>query len=132
MGTIKSEARRQEEFVALAEAMYVRLRAWRAGHAEASFDEIGEQVTRERQQLLGVLLGELAAQPEEVMSEVERCSSCGEEMVAKGRQERRVSHLEGEVRVMREYHYCDGCQSGLFPPGPQTEVDKACMECADD
>lgn len=118
MGTMKSEARRQQEFVAAAEAMYVRLREWRAAHLEASFDEIGNQVTQERQRLMALLLGELAVQPEEVLVGVAVCSQCGKEWVAKGKQVRGVSHLEGEVRLVREYYYCDECQSGLFPPRP--------------
>jgi hypothetical protein len=125
MKTTKSEARRQEEFVAKAEAMYVRLRAWRAAHLEASFDEIGDAVTRERQQLMGELLGELAAQPEEGWVGAEVCSSCGRELTPKGKRKREVGHLEGEVPVMREYHYCDECQRGLFPPGRQVEADEA-------
>lgn len=132
MGRTKSEATRQAEFVAAAEAMYMRLRTWRAAHLEASFDEIGDQVTRERQQLMAVLLGELAAQPEEVLAAAALCSSCGRELAPKGKQVRGVSHLEGEVRVAREYHYCDECQSGLFPPRPPIEAAGACVESAHD
>jgi len=132
MRTTKSEARRQEEFVAEAEAMYVRLRSWRAAHPEASFDEIGDQVTQERQRLMAGLLGELAAQPEEAWVVAELCSSCGQELTRKGKRKRTVGHLEGEVPVEREYHYCDECQSGLFPPGRQTEVDEACVESGHD
>jgi hypothetical protein len=113
---MKSEATRQEEFVEAAEAMYVRLREWRAAHLEASFDEIGNQVRQERQRLMGMLLGELAAQPEEVFSAPEVCEECGRELAPKGKQERGVSHLEGEVRIEREHHHCDKCQSGLFSP----------------
>jgi hypothetical protein len=132
MGTTRSEATRQQEFVAAAEAMYVRLRQWRAAHLEASFDEIGNQVTQERQRLMAMLLGELAAQPEEVLRAPESCSSCGKELAPKGKQVRGVSHLEGEVRVRREYHYCDECQSGFFPLGRQTEADETCVEPGDD
>ena len=132
MGTKKSEARRQAEFVAAAEAMYVRLRAWRAAHLEASFDEVGDEVTRERRQLMALLLGELAAQPEEALVAAAVCSSCGQELTPKGKQVRGVSHLEGEVPVEREYHYCDECQSGLFPPRPPTEAAGACVESAHD
>jgi hypothetical protein len=132
MGTKKSEARRQAEFVSAAEAMYVRLRAWRAAHLEASFDEVGDEVTRERRALMGLLLGELAAQPEEELVAVVVCSSCGRELTPKGKQQRGVSHLEGEVPVEREYHYCDECQSGLFPPRPPTAAAGACVESAHD
>jgi hypothetical protein len=132
MGTTKSEATRQAEFVAAAEAMYVRLRAWRAAHLEASFDEVGDQVTQERRQLMALLLGELAAQPEEALVAAAVCSSCGRELTPKGKQVRGVSHLEGEVPVAREYHYCDACQSGLFPPRPPTAAGGACVESAHD
>jgi hypothetical protein len=132
MGTKKSEARRQAEFVAAAEAMYVRLRAWRAAHLEASFDEVGDEVTRERRELMGLLLGELAAQPEEAWEAAAVCSSCGRELTPKGKQPRGVSHLEGEVQVDREYHYCDECHSGLFPPRPPIEAAGACVEPAHD
>lgn len=125
MKTTKSETRRQEEFVAKAEAMYERLRAWRAAHPEASFDEIGDEVTRERQQLMAGLLGELAAQPEEGWVAAEVCSSCGRELTPKGKRKREVGHLEGEIQVEREYHYCDARQRGLFPPGRQVEADEA-------
>ena len=132
MGTTKSEVTRQAEFVAAAAAMYVRLRAWRAAHLEASFDEVGDQVTQERRALMGLLLGELAAQPEEALVAVVVCSSCGRELTPKGKQQRGVSHLEGEVPVLREYHYCDECQSGLFPPRRQIEAGGACVESAYD
>ena len=125
MNRTKSEASRQEEFVAAAEAMYERLRAWRAAHLEASFDEIGDQVTAERQRLMAKLLGELATQPEEAWAGAEVCSRCGRELTPKGKHKREVGHLEGEVQVEREYHYCDECQSGLFPPGRQVEADEA-------
>ena len=50
------------EFVKQAEALYEALTAWRAGHGQASFDEIAEQVTTQRQKLRGELLGMLAEQ----------------------------------------------------------------------
>lgn len=129
MGTTKSEATRQAEFVTAAEAMYARLRRWRGEHPEASFDEIGEQVTQERQRLMGGLLGELAAQPEEVLREPGLvCAGCGQELTGKGKRWRGVGHLEGEVRLARHYYYCDDCQSGLFPPGRPTATDEACVE----
>jgi hypothetical protein len=132
MATKKSEVTRQAEFVAAAEAMYVRLRTWRAAHLAASFDEVGDEVTRERRALMGLLLGELAVQPEEALVAVVMCSSCGRELTPKGKQQRGVSHLEGEVPVLREYHYCDECQSGLFPPRPPTAAAGACVESAHD
>lgn len=133
MSTHKSEATQQAEFVAAAEQMYVRLRAWRAAHLDATFDEIGEQVMRERKALVAQLMGELATQPEEVTSEErERCPECGAVLTAKGKRRRQVSHLEGEVQLERAYGYCDHCHSGLFPPGHQSGVDGAQLESPDD
>lgn len=133
MGTHKGEATQQAEFVAAAEQMYVRLRAWRAAHLEATFDEIGEQVTRERRALMAQLLGELATQPEEVTSvERERCPDCGAVLTAKGKRRRQVSHLEAEVQLERAYGYCDHCHSGFFPPGQPAGVDGTQLEPPDD
>ena len=132
IATIKSEAKRQAEFVAEAEAMYERLRSWRGMHPEASLDEIGEKVTRERQRLMGRLMGELATQPEEGVECGEVCKQCGKEMRRKGKRLREMSHLEGQVRINREYHHCDECQSGLFPPRRQTAVGKSRLDAEDD
>lgn len=132
MGKRKSDGTRQAEFGAEAEAMYVRLRTWRAAHPDASFDEIGAQVTQERMRLMAGLLGELAAQPEEEPVAAAVCVHCGAALTPKGKRERGVGHLEGEVRVRREYHYCDACQSGFFPPGRPVGTDEACVEPGDD
>lgn len=133
MGAHKSEATRQTEFGTAADGMYVRLRHWRAEHLDASFDEIGVQVTRERKALMSLLLGELAAQPEEAATSVKGlCPECGQELSAKGKHCRVVSHLEGDVELERDYHYCGTCHSGLFPPGRQAETDEPCVESADD
>ena len=64
---------------------------------------------------MAVLFRELATQPEEVLVAPEICCSCGQELAPKGKQVRGVSHLEGEVPVVRESHHCDECQSGLLP-----------------
>lgn len=132
MSKTKSEASRQAAFEASAGGMYMRLRQWRAAHPEASFDEIGEQVTRERKALMAQLVGELAAQPEEGGVASAECAGCGQGMTPKGKRRRGVSHLEGEVRLEREYVYCDECQRGLFPPRHPVGVGRACVEPADD
>ncbi len=133
MGAHKSERTRQAEFTKAAEGMYVRLRQWRAEHLDASFDEIGEQVTCERKGLMAQLLGELAAQPEEVTTATkELCAQCGREVCAKGKRSRGVSHMEGDIEIEREYYLCGTCHRGFFPPGQQTAVDGAYLESTDD
>ena len=48
------------------------------------------------------------------------CAGCGEEMRYKGMKENRVSSWVGELKIERGYYYCEGCRSGLFPPGQTT------------
>jgi hypothetical protein len=131
MRRMKSEETRRAEFETAAGGMYVRLRQWRAAHPEASFDEIGEQVRQERKALMAQLLGELAVQPEEAGVGQEVCAGCGQAMRPKGKRKRGVSHLEGEVRLAREYLYCEECQRGFFPPGRQVGIGGARVEPAD-
>ncbi len=119
----KSEGK--AEYMRAAEAMYEELREWREAHPEASFDEIAAQVTPKRRELMGELLGQLAQQQGDGRYEATLCESCGETLSASGRRKRRIVHAEGEVEVVRAYHHCAECGSGLFPPGPPIEADKS-------
>ncbi len=47
-----------------------------------------------------------------------KCAGCGGEMYSKGKKRRQVLTSQGEIELERSYHYCDGCRSGIFPPGP--------------
>ena len=131
MGGTKQDGARKAEFLQAAEEMYERLQAWREEHLDASFDEIAEQVTPQRRELMGVLLKQLA---EEAAPQVHapRCESCGQGMVYKGRARRGVVHGEGESGLERAYYHCAECASGLFPPGPSAQAQSACLESADD
>jgi hypothetical protein len=60
MGRTRSEEQEKAEFVQAAAAMYDELRAWQGRHREASFDEIANQVTPRRRELMGLLLKQLA------------------------------------------------------------------------
>lgn len=117
---------KQGEFVGSAQGMYERLKAWRKQHAEASYDEIAEAVGRERRELMGQLLSELADENRlEVEALAIECPTCGKPTENKGRKERVVSHREGEATLKRGYRYCAKCGSGFFPPGRETEADQA-------
>ncbi len=107
------------EFLQAAAVMYERLQAWRSQNLDASFDEIAEQVTPQRRELMGVLLKQLAEQGDEQVH-APLCESCGREMVYKGTPRRGVVHSEGESGVERAYYHCPDCESGLFPPGPSS------------
>jgi hypothetical protein len=112
-------SREEAEFLQAAAAMYKRLQAWREQNLDASFDEIAEQVTPQRRELMGLLLKQLAEQTDEKVH-APACETCGREMVYKGTVGRGVVHGEGEVSLERAYYHCPDCASGLFPPGPAT------------
>jgi hypothetical protein len=111
----------KEEFLRAAEAMYERLQTWRSQNLDASFDEIADQVTPQRRELMGVLLKELAEQADGKIN-APLCEKCGGEMAYKGTVEKGVVHSEGEAGVERAYYHCPDCQSSLFPPRPSTQT----------
>ena len=51
-----------------------------------------------------------------------QCAGCGGEMYSKGKKRRQVLTSQGEIELERNYHYCDRCRRGIFPPGPTTEA----------
>jgi hypothetical protein len=106
------------EFMKAVSGMYADLRQWRAQHPGASIDEIANQITPRRRELMGQLLVQLAGQhgDGEVIEGVS-CPECGEAMSYKGKASRAVIHKEGEQELVRSYYYCARCQAGLFPPG---------------
>ena len=115
------------------EEMYEELYEWRERHPEASFDEIGKQVTPRRQELMGELMSQLALQQgsgEEV--EGLNCEECGQALRYKGKPRRGVEHLEGEARLRRAYYHCPRCEGGIFPPGPPIEASETQLESGDD
>ena len=50
-------------------------------------------------------------------SSAKTCPLCGSKLVNKGKQQRRVVSLRGEVKLARTYYECPGCRKGYFPPG---------------
>jgi hypothetical protein len=117
MGQPNLEKERAEYMNAAGE-MYDELRQWRAKYTGASIDEIANQITPKRRELMGQLLIQLAGQhgDGEVIEGVS-CPECGETMSYKGKPSRDVIHKEGEAELVRSYYYCARCQAGLFPPG---------------
>ena len=106
------------EFMEGARGMYDDLRQWRANHPGASIDEIANQITPKRRELMGQLLIQLACQQGDgEVVEGLSCPGCGEMMSYKGKPKRDVIHKEGEEELARSYYHCAHCQAGLFPPG---------------
>lgn len=122
----------KETFMAAAGKMYEELSVWRAAHKAASFDEIAEQVTPQRQQLMGQLLTALAEQEGQGEYVTERsCPQCGHVLHYKGLKRRTVGHAEGSAKLTRGYHRCDQCGHGFFPSGPDVAVGGASLESGD-
>jgi len=133
MRSKEEKERDREHLEAEFERMHEELYEWRERHPEASFDEIANQVTPRRQELMGELLAELACQHgqgEEVEGLV--CEECGQPLVYKGKPQRGVEHLEGEAKLRRAYYHCPHCKGGIFPPGPAVEVGETQLESGDD
>lgn len=133
---MRSQEQREQDkrrWQAEAEEMYDALYEWRERHPEASFDEIGDQITPRRQALMGELLRQLALQhgSGEVVEGL-ICEQCGRELRYKGRPRRGVEHLEGEALLKRAYYHCAHCDGGIFPPGPAVEAGEAQLESGDD
>lgn len=131
MKRTQSEEAQRAAFGEAAVGMHQRLRAWGRAHPEASFDEIAEQVSRERQVLMGDLLEELAAAPESVPLDP-TCPHCGGAVQHKGQKPRQVLHREGTAKLERTYYYCPACQQGFFPSGPALGAEPAQLESGDD
>jgi hypothetical protein len=123
----------KERLLAQFARMYEELYQWREEHRAASFDEIANQVTPRRQELMGVLISQLALQhgSGEVAAGFS-CERCGQQLVYKGQPERGVEHLEGEARFNRAYYYCAHCEGGIFPPGSAVTVGQTQLESGDD
>ena len=112
------QAEGETSFVKGARRMQEELVAWRAGRPNASFDEIAEEVRKQRELLMGQLLSELAGQHGVGELVVERnCPACGGVLHYKGEKRRTVLHPEGQPELSRGYHHCDQCGHGFFPSG---------------
>jgi hypothetical protein len=133
MPTLSPAESGEQEFLQCAQELYRELRQWREEHAEASLDEIAERAVPGRQQLMGLMLQQLACQhgtgevPEGL-----RCEHCGQPLVYQGRRRRAVEHLEAEIKLERAYYRCPHCRQGFFPPRPQVEVDQSLLDTRDD
>ncbi len=110
----------QELFAAATDA----LKAWRASHPEATFNDIEENVDDELARLRAQLLQDLAhASPAADWRGQDRenrpvCPDCGAPLQANGEQVRRVmTDREQEVALKRQQGRCGQCGRTFFPSG---------------
>jgi hypothetical protein len=98
---------------------------WYQAHAEATFDEMEEELGGQRRAILGDFLelnlrqGDLGA-----TAETPGCPKCGKPMDFKGYPPKTVHGLEVDVKIPRAYYYCPSCKVGISPPGSTATVEK--------
>jgi hypothetical protein len=107
----------EEHLLSLVRKMNAELCEWRDKHPEASLDDIADQVTPRRRQLIGEWIAQLACQHGDgATAERPNCPACGRGMVDKGKVRCAKQHLEGEIRLNRAYYFCPACGQKVFPP----------------
>lgn len=89
-------------------------------------DEAGEHemtLTQIEDMVLGagrrfqMMLAQALIEAEEAKEARPCCPKCGAKMRHRGYREKRMVTRTGEVTVRRAYYRCEGCGSGIFPPG---------------
>ena len=116
-----SEVRRtrkaaRKEFLERAEELWDSFNEWHEGHPDASFDEMEEEIGRQRRAIMGEFLelnlrqGDLGASPE-----APGCRQCGQPMAFKGYRQKSVQGLESEAEIPRAYYHRSTCKVGVFP-----------------
>src|SRR6266702_4738564 len=112
----------QETSQAIFDEIITGMKEWRACHPKATMREIEmearQRVSRleahliEESALLGQAKEWAGKQPEERPT----CANCGEALVARGKQKRKMQDTMGiEVELERTYGTCPKCGAGFFP-----------------
>jgi hypothetical protein len=117
----KSRTQRKAEFLQAAEAMYERMEDWYDAHPDASFEEIEEEMRRQRRGLMGGTLETLIVGRDSGFEvEPPKCPRCGQLMEFEGYRTWTVKGLEGDSQIERAYYTCTACgEQGFSPSGPE-------------
>jgi hypothetical protein len=103
---------------AAADEMIAEVKAWQAGHPEATLSEIETELLKVRRRVseqMGAAL--IETQPSRRPKEKPTCPTCGKRMRFKDGVTTEVQSQVGVIRYRRGYYYCPRCHAGLFPPG---------------
>ena len=88
------------------------------GEDELTLEAIEDIALSARDQLAQSLTGGLVAQQaERGEAALPPCPDCGQAMRPKGKKGRYLRTRSGEIRLERDYFYCEACGQGHFPPG---------------
>jgi RNase P subunit RPR2 len=120
----KMKKNEQEKSQEMFDEVITGMKEWRACHPKATMREIELEARQRVSRLEAHLIEESALegqakewagkQPEERPT----CANCGEPLVARGKQKRRMQATMGrEVELERTYGTCPKCGAGFFPLG---------------
>jgi hypothetical protein len=113
----------KKELLQAAEVAIDELLDWQEQETAPTLTQIEEVILKLRKQwgqrMAEVVLGEQEARRPVPGPE---CAMCQREMRYKGQKENGVESRLGILELERGYYYCEGCRSGLFPPGSAVGV----------
>ncbi len=91
---------------------------WQEKHRTFTLTELEEFVLGLRQEM-GEEIAEatLGQMDSKVIIEGVQCEECGNRMIYKGQEAKRVETRIGSLAIERGRYWCPTCQTGVFPPG---------------
>ena len=107
----------------VAEEVMSGMKEWRLEHPRATLCEIeralDEHLTKLRVRMLtDAAMASAAAEMTNAEGEAAVCAECGQEVEARGKQERLLTSQQNQVvRLERSYGVCPQCGAGFFPSG---------------
>ena len=115
MAPTKSRSQRKAAFEQAASAMYERLEAWYDAHADASFEELEQEVRQERRALMGETLATLIIGRDSGQGgSAPPCEKCGQALTFAGYRPWTVKGLAGDTVLARAYYVCSACVGETF------------------
>ena len=112
----------QETSQAIFAEIITGMKEWRASHPKATIREIEVEARKRVSRLEACLIEESALEGQtkawagKEPEERPRCANCGEPLVARGKQKRRMQATMGRVvELERTYGTCPQCGTGFFP-----------------
>src|SRR5579884_2563961 len=117
------ENQEQDKSQAMFDQIISGMKEWRAAHPRATMREIELEARERVSRLEAYLIEESALEGQanewagKAPEERPTCATCGEAVVARGKQKRRLQATRGrEIELERTYGTCPKCGAGFFPP----------------
>ena len=104
------------DLLAEAETAISRMLGERGKKEQVTITDI-ERLARSVGQAVMQQVSQRLIEEESQPEERKECPTCGQRMRTKGKKGRDVILDTGDVRVERDYYYCEHCRKGIFPPG---------------